>query len=86
VCACLLACLPAEAQDRAFRIGQKRDVSVYRLIAAGTLEECIYDRQIYKTIHAEIVEGNDAMARTFQGGRACGQLPQQREQRQQTSL
>ncbi|KAL4854168.1 hypothetical protein ACK3TF_005019 [Chlorella vulgaris] len=59
----------AQAQDRAFRIGQKRDVSVYRLIAAGTLEECIYDRQIYKTIHAEIVEGNDAMARTFQGAK-----------------
>lgn len=24
-----------QAQDRAFRIGQRRDVSVYRLIAAG---------------------------------------------------
>lgn len=34
-----------QAQDRAFRIGQRRDVAVYRLIAAGTLEEMIYTRQ-----------------------------------------
>ena len=35
-----------QAQDRAFRIGQRRDVAVYRLIAAGTLEEMIYTRQV----------------------------------------
>lgn len=29
--------LPAEAQDRAFRLGQRRDVSVYRFVAAGGL-------------------------------------------------
>lgn len=28
-------CRPAEAQDRAFRIGQQRDVSVYRFVASG---------------------------------------------------
>jgi SNF2 family DNA or RNA helicase len=28
-----------QAQDRAFRIGQRRDVSVYRLICTGTIEE-----------------------------------------------
>jgi hypothetical protein len=33
-------------QDRAFRIGQKRDVMVFRLIATGTLEELIYMRQM----------------------------------------
>lgn len=33
-------------QDRAFRIGQKRDVHVFRLIATGTLEELIYQRQM----------------------------------------
>ena len=32
-----LPALPAEAQDRAFRIGQRRDVSVYRFITAGGL-------------------------------------------------
>ncbi len=36
-----------QAQDRAFRIGQRRNVAVYRLIAAGTLEEMIYTRQAF---------------------------------------
>lgn len=129
----LLPGAAAEAQDRAFRIGQKRDVSVYRLIAAGapvgcleggpcllllrsvgccldlhakesnwaavpqagnrsawgslqltkwqycslcgaagTMEEIIYDRQLYKQMHSEIVlEGNTAMPRTFEGEAGC---------------
>ena len=37
-----------QAQDRAYRIGQTRDVRVYRLITAGSIEENIYLRQIYK--------------------------------------
>mmetsp|Transcript_120 Transcript_120/g.208 ORF Transcript_120/g.208 Transcript_120/m.208 type:complete len:338 (-) Transcript_120:38-1051(-) len=37
-----------QAQDRAFRIGQLRPVTVYRFISAGTIEEIIYNRQIYK--------------------------------------
>jgi len=37
-----------QAQDRAFRIGQRRHVKVFRLLAAGTIEETIYQRQIYK--------------------------------------
>jgi len=37
-----------QAQDRLFRIGQQRHVCVYRLIAAGTIEELVYNRQIYK--------------------------------------
>lgn len=31
-----------------FRIGQKKDVIVYRLVTMGTIEEKIYRRQIYK--------------------------------------
>jgi len=34
--------------DRAYRFGQLRDVSVYRLLGAGSLEELIYARQLYK--------------------------------------
>ncbi|RXK40317.1 hypothetical protein M231_02431 [Tremella mesenterica] len=37
-----------QAMDRAFRIGQKRPVDVYRLIGKGTLEELKYERQIHK--------------------------------------
>ncbi|EQC27338.1 hypothetical protein SDRG_14862 [Saprolegnia diclina VS20] len=37
-----------QAQDRAYRIGQTRDVKVFRLITLGTIEEMIYARQIYK--------------------------------------
>lgn len=33
-----------QAQDRAFRIGQTRDVEVYRLISASSVEERIYHR------------------------------------------
>jgi len=34
------------AQDRAFRIGQRRHVKVYRLLSAGSMEEIIYQRQV----------------------------------------
>lgn len=36
----------AQAQDRAYRLGQRRDVQVYRLIATGTLEEQKYKHQV----------------------------------------
>jgi len=39
----------AQARERAYRFGQTRDVTVYRLITAGTVEEKIYQRQIFKT-------------------------------------
>ena len=32
----------AQAVDRAFRIGQKKNVVIYRLITCGTVEEKIY--------------------------------------------
>lgn len=34
--------------DRAYRFGQRRDVHVYRLLGAGSIEEIIYARQVYK--------------------------------------
>jgi SNF2 family DNA or RNA helicase len=43
-----------QAQDRAYRIGQTRDVEVFRLISQGTLEEIVYARQIYKQQQASI--------------------------------
>lgn len=37
-----------QAKERAWRIGQERTVTVYRLLSAGTIEEKIYQRQIFK--------------------------------------
>jgi hypothetical protein len=37
-----------QAVDRVFRIGQRRNVVVYRLITVGTVEEKIYRRQVFK--------------------------------------
>ncbi|CAN1168892.1 Protein CHROMATIN REMODELING 24 [Linum perenne] len=37
-----------QSVDRAYRIGQKKDVIVYRLMTCGTVEEKIYRKQIYK--------------------------------------
>ncbi len=38
----------AQAADRVYRIGQTRDTKIFRLIAAGTIEESMYMRQVYK--------------------------------------
>ncbi|XP_061646190.1 DNA excision repair protein ERCC-6 isoform X1 [Phyllopteryx taeniolatus] len=37
-----------QAKERAWRIGQKQQVTIYRLLTAGTIEEKIYHRQIFK--------------------------------------
>ncbi|XP_054585000.1 DNA excision repair protein ERCC-6 [Eptesicus fuscus] len=37
-----------QARERAWRIGQRKQVTVYRLLTAGTIEEKIYHRQIFK--------------------------------------
>uniref|UniRef100_A0A8C1ZVW9 DNA excision repair protein ERCC-6-like n=1 Tax=Cyprinus carpio TaxID=7962 RepID=A0A8C1ZVW9_CYPCA len=38
----------AQAVDRAYRIGQTKNVIIYRLITCGTVEEKIYRRQVFK--------------------------------------
>ena len=37
-----------QARERAWRLGQKREVKIYRLMTAGTIEEKIYHRQLFK--------------------------------------
>uniref|UniRef100_A0A3B3ID09 DNA excision repair protein ERCC-6 n=1 Tax=Oryzias latipes TaxID=8090 RepID=A0A3B3ID09_ORYLA len=37
-----------QARERAWRIGQTLQVTIYRLLTAGTIEEKIYHRQIFK--------------------------------------
>lgn len=56
-----------QAQDRAYRIGQTRDVEVFRLISAGTVEEIVYARQIYKQQQANIGYNASIERRYFKG-------------------
>lgn len=56
-----------QAQDRAYRIGQTRDVDVFRLISAGTIEEIVYARQIYKQQQANIGYNASSERRYFKG-------------------
>jgi len=56
-----------QAQDRAFRIGQRRDVEVFRLISQGTVEEIVYARQIYKQQQANIGYDASNERRYFKG-------------------
>ncbi|KAK9449085.1 SNF2 family N-terminal domain-containing protein [Limtongia smithiae] len=37
-----------QARERAWRLGQQREVAIYRLMTSGTIEEKIYHRQIFK--------------------------------------
>jgi SNF2 family DNA or RNA helicase len=37
-----------QAVDRIYRIGQTRNVVIYRLITCGTIEEKIYRKQVFK--------------------------------------
>ncbi|XP_054376262.2 DNA excision repair protein ERCC-6-like 2 isoform X3 [Pongo abelii] len=46
-----------QAIDRAYRIGQCRDVKVLRLISLGTVEEIMYLRQIYKQREGQVEAG-----------------------------
>ncbi|KAI9773117.1 MAG: hypothetical protein M1840_008238 [Geoglossum simile] len=56
-----------QAQDRAYRIGQIRDVEVFRLVSAGTIEEIVYARQIYKQQQANIGYNASTERRYFKG-------------------
>ncbi|KAK3726148.1 hypothetical protein LTR37_000296 [Vermiconidia calcicola] len=56
-----------QAQDRAYRIGQTRDVQVFRLVSVGTVEEIVYARQIYKQQQANIGYNASIERRYFKG-------------------
>jgi len=46
-----------QAQDRAHRLGQRRAVTVFRLLARGTVEEAVMGQQAWKTRMAASVVG-----------------------------
>ncbi|GJP33578.1 hypothetical protein CLOM_g18104 [Closterium sp. NIES-68] len=56
-----------QAQDRSFRFGQTRHVSVYRLVAGGTVEEVVYLRQVYKQQQTNIAIEGATEHRYFSG-------------------
>ncbi|KZP30044.1 hypothetical protein FIBSPDRAFT_884345 [Athelia psychrophila] len=56
-----------QAMDRAYRFGQTRDVAVYRLLGAGSIEELIYARQIYKQQQMAIGYDASVQTRYFEG-------------------
>ena len=58
---------PAEdrqAVDRAYRIGQKNKVIVYRMIMAGSIEEKMYEKQVFKD-GLRVVSERGASSRYF---------------------
>ena len=71
----------AQAQDRAYRLGQMREVRVYKLVSRGTIEELTLMRQLYKNkvtgsaIEAKQTKGEYA-DRRFKGvkGKRDGEL------------
>ncbi|KAL5730413.1 Swi5 complex subunit Swi2 [Ranunculus cassubicifolius] len=60
-----------QAQDRSFRYGQRRHVVVFRLLAAGSLEELVYTRQIYKQQLSNIAVSGKMEKRYFEGVQDC---------------
>lgn len=56
----------AQARERAWRLGQKREVNIYRLIMAGTIEEKIFHRQIFKQFLSNKVLKDPKQRQTFQ--------------------
>lgn len=55
-----------QARERAWRLGQTRPVLVYRLLMVGTIEEKIYQRQIFKHLLTNrILEDPKQSARLF---------------------
>ena len=55
----------AQARERAWRIGQSKEVTVYRLITSGTIEEKVYHRQVYKQFLTDKVLKDPRQKRFF---------------------
>ncbi|KAF2738086.1 hypothetical protein EJ04DRAFT_486795 [Polyplosphaeria fusca] len=54
-----------QARERSWRLGQTRPVEIFRLMSAGTIEEKIYHRQIFKLHLAEKVLKDPTKTQTF---------------------
>lgn len=54
-----------QAADRIYRIGQTRDVIIYRLISSGTIEEKMYRKQVFKGALSKSLLGKEATVHTY---------------------
>ena len=54
-----------QASDRWARIGQTQDVKVYRLVLSDTVEEFIYQKQIFKQFMADKILNNPGAKKIF---------------------
>ena len=54
-----------QARERAWRIGQENQVTIYRLVTSGTIEEKIYHRQIFKQFLTNKVLKDPSQRRFF---------------------
>ncbi|KAF1365278.1 DNA repair and recombination protein RAD26 [Lizonia empirigonia] len=54
-----------QARERSWRLGQKKEVEIYRLMSAGTIEEKIYHRQIFKQFLTNKVLKDPKQRQTF---------------------
>lgn len=55
-----------QATERALRIGQKRDVTVYRFVCQDSIEERIYHRQVFKKYMADKILADPSRIRLFE--------------------
>ncbi|KAI9741643.1 MAG: hypothetical protein M1834_000027 [Cirrosporium novae-zelandiae] len=55
-----------QARERAWRLGQTREVKIFRLLTAGTIEEKIFHRQVYKQFLTNKVLKDPTQRQTFQ--------------------
>ncbi|KAJ1618721.1 P-loop containing nucleoside triphosphate hydrolase protein, partial [Pavlovales sp. CCMP2436] len=55
----------AQARERAWRIGQLRAVTVYRLVSVGTVEEKVFHRQVYKQLLSNKILKDPKQRRLF---------------------
>ncbi|CAM9648359.1 unnamed protein product, partial [Ectocarpus sp. 8 AP-2014] len=62
-----------QAMARVWRLGQTKEVSMYRLLSTGTLEESIFQRQIFKgALYDLIHDSNDDPSKKSGGGSGGG--------------
>ena len=55
-----------QARERAWRLGQKREVEIYRLMVAGTIEEKVFHRQVFKQFLTNKILRDPKQRQTFQ--------------------